>query len=142
MEKRKCHFEGRLILELVTNLERSKLSKAVTSVNIFTIINLSTSHHNLSPTNQLKPIMPKEKSVNPAQAERKKEKAKAIKKGTSSLPLPPSLCQTISTNPTLLFLQAKQKTNPAATSASRVKTRTVSKNNSKNSEPSNPPAGN
>jgi hypothetical protein len=30
--------------------------------------------------------MPKEKSVNPAQAQRKAEKAKAIKKGTSQLP--------------------------------------------------------
>jgi WW domain binding protein 11 len=67
--------------------------------------------------------MPKEKSVNPAQAQRKAEKAKAIKKGTalhSLIPFPP-----LTETP-----QAKQKQPRGATKSSRGKTQTVSKNSS------------
>jgi hypothetical protein len=65
--------------------------------------------------------MPKEKSINPAQAQRRAEKAKAIKKGMSQ---PPFFLS--STN---LFLQVKQKLPLDATKSSPAETRTVSKSN-------------
>jgi hypothetical protein len=68
--------------------------------------------------------MPKEKSINPAQAQRKAEKAKAIKKGLSQ-----PLFVLSSTN---LFLQAKRKLPLDATKSSPAGTQTVFKSNSMN----------
>jgi len=67
--------------------------------------------------------MPKEKSINPAQAQRKAEKAKAIKKGKS---FPPS---TLSIDLSNLYLQAKQKLPLAVQRSSPVAIRPDSKDN-------------
>lgn len=90
--------------------------------------------------------MPKEKSINPAQAQRKAEKAKAVKKGT--LPSP----QLLVSGPTPHLLptkhknntppQAKQKPNPGAPKSSPAVTPIASKRNSPPSSPLRNQVGN
>jgi hypothetical protein len=54
---------------------------------------------------QTRHAMPKEKSINPAQAQRKAEKAKAIKKGTIAIPIRRStLCNLVLT----IYLSSRQ----------------------------------
>jgi hypothetical protein len=72
--------------------------------------------------------MPKEKSINPAQAQRKAEKAKAVKKGTYPIcyfSAPPFYLRSCADSP-----QAKPKPKPAATRNSHAETLTASKNSS------------
>jgi hypothetical protein len=71
-----CQREDKYLWEAVG---RGRILTALSS-----LLSATTIHFPEHTTNP--PAMPKERSINPAQAQRKAEKAKAVKKGSITLP--------------------------------------------------------